>query len=175
MPLVHSFWGTETLIYTWYLGVTITVIILNGNIHKYLSNIHYVQWIFIISVLIIYRVYVNVKASIDFYNDYLISALIASLILILICFLNSRKKTIFNNKISKITQFMANYSYTLYLIHFSVCSIYFMIGEGRYGLLRNVEALMIANIVSLFIAYFTEMRYREIGLFIKRKIGLIRD
>ncbi|WP_117001879.1 MULTISPECIES: acyltransferase family protein [Cysteiniphilum] len=77
---------------------------------------------------------------------------------------------------SKKVIFCAGYSYTLYLIHYTILdliSVLFKLGSIEMRWLVFIGAFLVSNLLSAFIAYHTEMKYKNLGRWIKRKLGVI--
>ncbi|MEY8199467.1 MAG: acyltransferase [Colwellia sp.] len=84
----------------------------------------------------------------------------------------NRVDSVPNVSFSRAVKFLAGYSYTLYLIHFTVMealnSIY---GQGHYFW----GAIILSNLVALLFAYFTEMNLARIKIFIKKIYLRVQD
>ena len=73
-------------------------------------------------------------------------------------------------KIKILIQFMAKYTFTLYLIHFVIEYLIFCL-YVTFEIKCSIEmvficAFVISNILAIVIAYPTEMRYRDIAKFL---------
>lgn len=64
---------------------------------------------------------------------------------------------------------MSRYSFTLYLIHYSVLEILILYKSHMSPYLLLVVSFLVCNLLAFVIAYFTEMRYRTLAKMIKRK------
>jgi peptidoglycan/LPS O-acetylase OafA/YrhL len=66
---------------------------------------------------------------------------------------------------------LADYSFTLYLVHYSILyAIYKIYGGGSLAV--ALISILICNIVAYFLAIHTELKYRLVGAYIKNKLGL---
>ena len=73
-----------------------------------------------------------------------------------------------NRSLKKVVHFIAGYSFTLFLTHYSV--LYFI---NATGLLHGWAALLISffasNLIAVLIAYWTEMRYRDFAKYLRKQ------
>ena len=66
-------------------------------------------------------------------------------------------------------RFAAAYSFTLYLVHYSLLRVWREITSDWWGALSGIAA---ANVLAIAIAWFTEMRHRELGRAIKQRVAI---
>jgi peptidoglycan/LPS O-acetylase OafA/YrhL len=66
-------------------------------------------------------------------------------------------------------RFVANYSFTLYLLHYTVLELIARHPVFGRPTANFVLAVVIANVLSIVVAYVTEFRHRELGRWLKRK------
>jgi len=65
-------------------------------------------------------------------------------------------------------RFVANYSLTLYLLHYTVIELIAHHPVFERPTANFVFAVVLANVVSIVVAYFTEFRHRDLGRSLKR-------
>ncbi len=85
---------------------------------------------------------------------------------------NNVKK--YNNNFVKTIKFGAAYSFTLYLIHYSVLEFIISLDLNYNKYILVVSAVIISNIIALTLAMFTEMRHKEIAIKIKERINCVK-
>lgn len=74
-----------------------------------------------------------------------------------------------NKRIASLIRFIANYSYTLYLIHYSIydfISIHFK--QELNGTSQFVIGFLISNLLAMIIGYYTETKFTK---FVKKKLN----
>lgn len=79
----------------------------------------------------------------------------------------------YSEKAKKVIIFLADYSLTLYLMHFSLYNL--LLGYLKVqlnGILAFIIMFLMVNVVSLGVAYFTEMRSNKIYNFLKKRFDL---
>ncbi|HUP95136.1 MAG TPA: acyltransferase [Burkholderiales bacterium] len=69
-------------------------------------------------------------------------------------------------------RFAAAYSFTLYLVHYPLLRVWREVSWGWWGTLSGIAA---ANVLAIAIAWFTEMRHRELARSIKRRLAVATD
>lgn len=69
--------------------------------------------------------------------------------------------------LKKIVHFVAGYSFTLFLTHYTI--LYFIkTAELLHGWPAFVVSFLLSNLIAALIAFWTEMRYRNFALFLKK-------
>lgn len=86
----------------------------------------------------------------------------------------NRSSHVFSLRTKKVIRFFARYSFTLYLLHYSILWILstFKYDFSPYSLF--FIGFIISNFLSLIIAYFTEMRYNRIKKYVISRISKIK-
>ncbi len=78
----------------------------------------------------------------------------------------------YKERFKKIIRFMASYTFTLYIVHFSLFNyLTIFIGDINNGLLFFIGYFS-SNFLSILIAYATEMRSQKINNFLLRKFNI---
>ncbi|TXT65970.1 MAG: membrane protein of unknown function [Promethearchaeota archaeon] len=72
--------------------------------------------------------------------------------------------------IQKLFNFLSSYSFTLFLIHVSLLNLFLQVSND---IVYFIMIYIIINLISIAIAYFTEMRYPQIRTFLFKKFNLI--
>jgi peptidoglycan/LPS O-acetylase OafA/YrhL len=103
--------------------------------------------------------------------DPLFYVLLAFSIFFLIDYTNSTKKQILVNWKKVIDRF-ASYSFTLFLIHYSIFNFLVLYINDVSPYLLFVIGFMSSNIIAFFMAYFFEMRYRKFRDIVNKKFNL---
>jgi peptidoglycan/LPS O-acetylase OafA/YrhL len=89
----------------------------------------------------------------------------------LVCFLNQSNFK-FPEKIKKLAKFGSSYSFVLYCIHYSIFSIIIYFQDDISPIILFFIAYFISNLLSISIAYFTEMKHYSLRKFLIRKFNL---
>ncbi len=155
----------QNLIVVWYLGVLITLIIINIKMPEIIFRNGFKIFLFFMFLTFI-RLFVLLNNDYSVY-DLTFEIILSLAILSIIIFLNNR--VIFKNiKIKIITTLISKYSYTLYLIHFSIISLIFSLNYWNISSINlAIFSFLAVNVISFGIAYFTEMRYKDLSKWIK--------
>ncbi len=75
----------------------------------------------------------------------------------------------FSETFDRRVKFVANYSFTLYLTHYSILDFTHYFANGKYSpYLVFVLSFFICNIIAAFIAYFTEFRHKYVASRLKQ-------
>ena len=140
----------------WILGALIMLLLFKTKLPVVKpTHLYFISFLFLI--LSAMRAYKTKEAY-----DLLFASLLAIALFFLIYALqnnNCFKSKLLNRCISV----MAKYSFTLYLIHYSILEIIRLyIGSISPYILLGIS-FVFCNLLSLFIAYFTEMRYKSIA------------
>jgi peptidoglycan/LPS O-acetylase OafA/YrhL len=69
-------------------------------------------------------------------------------------------------------RYLADYSYSLYLTHYTVLELFMLHGARCSPWVSLVVSFLGANVVALGIASITEMRHRSLNAWIRRRCGL---
>ena len=164
VPLYNLFYGRgHGLFLMWLFGAFIFLLLTKfyENIKKYFTPL----WLWIIigflgsfGILYIY--------SWDAYN-LLFAFFLCLIILFIIIMLD--QKTPFIGTRKKPIHFLASYSYTLYLIHYSIFALMINLKTDMSGYLIFIIAFALSNVCAIVVAYFGEMRYKSVASYIKKK------
>lgn len=73
---------------------------------------------------------------------------------------------------ARITRQLADYSYTLYLIHHTIVYALFKLWPGA-GMRGALTAIVLSNLVAYPLAYCTEMRHKSVAQWLKSRLGLL--
>jgi peptidoglycan/LPS O-acetylase OafA/YrhL len=65
-------------------------------------------------------------------------------------------------------RFAAGYSFSLFLIHFTIEKIIAAIWVGRPSWLGIAVAIVLSNLLSIVFAFATERHYRSVGAYLKQ-------
>ncbi len=178
LPIKFLVFLGNNLIEIWFLGVLATLVLYSGKIvslpiHFPKKNL-YKQAVLILALLAFLRLRHLIKTGTDLYTgDILLPVLITILFIFVILLLNENQQPKIDKSIAIAVKFAAGYSYTLYLVHFSVISLIFAFGLPWSKLILGVIAILSSNFLAIAIAYYTEMRHRAFRLWIKKRLGLI--
>jgi len=143
----------------WIFGLLITLFIFKKQqIPKLLALFSSILLFFsaIIYMLIVERVA---------YNLHYVFFLAGSLAFLLLYQQDSQKKYI--GKFSKLIKYLASYSFTLYLIHYSVIIFVLSLNLEYNKLTLFLGSFVLSNILALLLASIGEMKYRKVALKIK--------
>lgn len=165
VPLSGLFVTGRNLVFIWLLGAGLAALILNTNITSVLG-----RWsvAVVLSALILYR---SAQLGTSIYGDYFLAVLVVILLSALIGLADNQPKELFGHRSRLVIKYMADYSYTLYLVHFSVISLVFAVAPLGYPIAVTLLALVIANLSAAGLALVMEKRHRAIGERLKRMLG----
>ncbi len=188
MYLILFGWRDEAkIVYLviWYLGANLTFLMarlykkikdkstINGvlneekriQLEKKVKYISLIMSILFFSLAIIRSI--TFKSFLDHYELYY-NVLMACSISFLLLFTQYSKFN-YPQKFRKVINFLASYSFTLFLIHISLYYLFFNISTD---LGFFIMVYIIINIISIIIAYFTEMRYHKFRSYLMKKFKL---
>ncbi len=77
----------------------------------------------------------------------------------------------YSKKSKKIIKFMASYSFTLYLLHYTIFSFFSLFLESINNLILFLIAYLFTNLISIGIALPTEMRHDKINKYLLSKFA----
>lgn len=100
------------------------------------------------------------------------NVIFGTILLLLITLFSNVKINLWNRETKRIIDFSASYSFTLYLTHYTILDWLYRIYSVKQEkpLLFFFSGIIISNIISIFIAYYTEMKYKSIRDAFKNKI-----
>jgi peptidoglycan/LPS O-acetylase OafA/YrhL len=83
----------------------------------------------------------------------------------------TQKTTLFSHthKIKTVIRFIANYSFTLYLVHYTILhfiTLYWKLDPS----LGALFGIIVANLIAIALAFFTEFRHRQLANWVWDKI-----
>lgn len=154
----------EGLMLAWLLGCV--VILLLPTLNKLKLNKYLILFFVICLAGMAVRRYLN-GASFG-YSESLYTIYIAVAISLLISYFNTVN---FSEKIHKIINVLADFSFSVYLLHYSIISLLLLLFKDKINpYLFLIVAFFVSNIVAYYFAYFTEMKYKTLRSFLKRKL-----
>lgn len=153
VPFYNAFGGRgDSLTLFWLGGGLISILMFKNRIQvsKSLSVLFT-----LILIVLIYRRLNLTKEAYDL--------VYASLIILFIFFyLQIISNINFNSeKLKKIVHFIAGYSFTLYLIHYTIFDLIAFFNQKNSSLSTFFFAIIISNMLALILGYYTEMRYKR--------------
>jgi len=155
----------------WIFGVLITLVLMRWN-KRYISGKFSITTFVTMFLMAIARIAYDYKIGIDFY-DVTYEVLIGFMILIAILSLNGKKLRISEN-IRKFTKLVANYSFTLYLIHVAIIGLIFAMNityDFNYPPRIIIPfSFIVVNFVAFIIAYTTEMKHKKVSNWLKQAL-----
>ncbi len=169
IPFFRLFVSNESLVFTWYLGVLATLMLLKKQeaLSRYIWIFYIAITLAVLQLLYDLNLYFG-ETPFGFYQDYLLPIWFTCLVLFIVFFLNKKQENVFHPKLASLGKCMAGYSYTLYILHFSVISIVFLFASQLPVWKAAVLAFGVVNGISALVAYYTEMRYKQIAIYLKR-------
>ncbi|MDE4907284.1 acyltransferase [Methanogenium marinum] len=148
------------LFLTWIFGMGIFVLLNESYL-----NINKLQTCLGLIICLIGSTTSIVICKLNVYNPYF--GFFISISILLILYLFSKKKNQKNKK-NAIVHLFAGYSYTLYLIHYSIFSFLVNFQESISTTLIFILGFLLSNICALFLAIPGEMKYRKLSAYLKR-------
>lgn len=159
VPLWNLAGRGNGLTLVWFMGVGITGILLRYNPYKP-NHQKYLVGSLIAAALAVARLATNKYEALDPLFALLLSGALLFLII-------GIKNMTISTRANKIIKFMADYSFTLYLIHYTVvATMTFWLKDSSPRYLF-MGAILLCNGLAAFIAYYTEMHHRSLARFIK--------
>ena len=161
---------SENLVVIWYLGVLITIILLHVRIPAWIrDNTGRIALLFL--GLFLLRLFFILDGRGQVY-DLTLELLIGIFLFCLILHSSGMTRLCtpqFRNSVRTVSAF----SYTLYLVHFTMISFIFLVITPAHLPLAAtaVLAFCITNLASYGIARYTEMRYRDLAAWLKRNMA----
>ncbi len=154
IPLLNTtFMRGSCLTYVWFMGVLMYFAV-SSPLMKSIYNSKILIGAFIFLALL--RVFTNKNEAYDFQL-----ALILTIIFALLLNFYSNSSVFNNQTVNTWIRTSANYSFTLYLIHYSIIDFaknYINEGQSFMGL---GALFIICNVLAFSIAYYTEFRHKE--------------
>ena len=118
-------------------------------------------------------------ASVDFaatafigrpFNVYDLNFMIViSIALTAILISSSKNRSEANTQTTTISKFLADYSYTLYLIHYSIIYLLIKILDDYPKVAVFVACIILSNIVALTLSMFTEARHKDLARLLRKR------
>ena len=146
----------------WFLGAGILLLLMNNNIRPVNKTWCFISGMAMFGIALLR--YLAIKTEYD-----LVFASILGLSLLFFLYGLQQTNIIRANWLKKTIIFMADYSFSLYLLHYTI--IHFFVGQiGNYpkkGLF--LASLIAANLVSIIFALITEMKHKQLRKWIAAK------
>jgi peptidoglycan/LPS O-acetylase OafA/YrhL len=118
----------------------------------------------------ILALYIHYISTVSYDINFLV-VFIFSFLFFIIYSQNSQHK--YSEKAKKRIKFLANYSFTLYLTHYTLFGFFLdYFGYFIDHTILFIITYLCINLISIVIAYFTEMRKKQISAFLLRKFNL---
>jgi peptidoglycan/LPS O-acetylase OafA/YrhL len=73
--------------------------------------------------------------------------------------------------VAKAIRFVANYSFTLYLLHYTILSLLAQAPVFEDPTANFALAFVVCNVASIIVAYFTEFRHQALAAWLKTKLN----
>ncbi len=168
VPLYHLIDGPgHGLTLVWFFGAALFVFIRQGFFAT-MSNgfCFFLSGTLLVAAMMRYR-----KITTEY--DVLFAGIISvSLLMILVGL--QQTQIIQSSRVKKVIVFLADYSFGLYLIHYTI--VHFFLGLVPTGRWDRMELLfgsiVAANLASIVFALFTEMKHKQIRQWVARKYGV---
>ena len=146
--------GNGLTIY-WIFGLFITLYVFRKQeISKTLSLLSFILFILF---AFIYMLFVEREA----YNLHYAFFLSGAIFFLMLYQKDVHKQ--YNKKITKYVKCMASYSYTLYLIHYTIITFIISLNLPYDNILLAVMSFLVSNILALLLASVGEMKYRQVS------------
>lgn len=165
VPIYNLIFGlkTEGLTSVWFMGCMITLALQKNYNFKKLGN-GFLAFFFFITGL---------AAAFIYHNGYsMLTAIAFTFALYFAMKYFNEKKFSINQILSKAVHTGANFSFSLYLIHYSFIYIFNSPSLSMHVYTRFLLYFAASNLVAFIIAYGTEFNHRALAGYIKNKIHL---
>ena len=168
VPIFYISGRGEGLTVYWMLGLTLALLYFN-NIKIF--NEKYLNYFFFLAIFaFIYRLVFS-----KVFEMYEIGLSLFLFILFYIIFsLNAKEKSFFKTsliKTKKLNSFLASYSYSLYLVHYSLIYVFFNFLKNYDLLTVLILNIVVINIISFLFYYCFERNYFKVRIMIKKIFG----
>ena len=163
VPLWNLVYGRGNgLSVVWILGIIVTMFVFKKQFFPKTLSLYFsvTTLVFALFVLIYHEKAYNIHFAF----------LIACSINFMLLFQQGNIK-LYQGAKSKLIKFVANYSFTLYLIHYSLIELILSLELDINKYLLAFSCFILANITAAFIAYFTEMKHKKLAVKLKILIG----
>jgi peptidoglycan/LPS O-acetylase OafA/YrhL len=168
-PMVlPAIFGTRRLVFVWMLGAVSSYVIM--RLPRIKSQLNCVAAICVF-VLLLPLLYIKLLKMADGFS--MGSGISVSIFLFGILYFLSHLKIAGVNFFSSAIKLTADYSFTLYYIHYSLFILLVTATDLR-GYLLLFAGFLVSNVLSLGIASVTEMRYKRYRCCIKSKLARLR-
>jgi len=138
------------------------------SFYKKLFNYSHIYGI--LSAFLFILAWINKLITLDAYSMYHIMLVIFSVFFL---FLYSQYTQFrYNNKFKKVINFFSSYSYTLYILHFSINHFFVPFKDTINPLLLFIIGWLLSNGLSILIALFTERKAKNIENYLLKKFHL---
>jgi len=133
---------------------------------------------FVIAIILFILAYVRLFTHPDPYGIICLILLNSSFFFFIIVSQYSNKK--YSVKVKKIVNFMADYTYSLFLIQYSAYYLIWLfidvVAFAEHSIPNRIIILVLmyilSNLLAILIAYFTELKHRKINDFLLRKLHI---
>lgn len=142
----------------WVFGLII-VVLLNQKITKNLTNQSVLLFTFCMVLVFIREYFVRIA------YDAIFALFLGGALYFLIIYLNGTQFKL-HNIIKRSIRLWADYSFSLYLLHYSVFTIIVLFKDEYSPYLLFFAGVIISNILSMVVAYFTEMRHKKVRIYL---------
>ncbi|MDV2482613.1 acyltransferase [Methanoculleus sp. Wushi-C6] len=152
----------RNLVITWYSGVLITILLAMTNSAS--KKPVFIGLIVALSLWVAHLLLVT-QDPYDLAADLLTAAAVLCILIVL-----RNDRAIRSTKVHSAVQFMADYSYTLYLIHMPIIIFVHALLAGVPEYIVITSAFLASNAFSAFVAYYTEMRHKDLARWLKARM-----
>lgn len=163
VPVYNSYTGRGgSLTLFWLLGVVVTLLLFRKGALFNKSTL------FLLIILTFSLVILRLNLTKEAY-DLVYVTLVSLFILFVLQLLSHYTFSLSNFK--KYIRFIASYSFTLFLVHYSIFDFIAVLNKENSYLYVFFLSIVISNIVSVVIAYYTEMRYKKFAQYLRMNIN----
>ena len=161
VSIYNCFSGTKTegLAVVWIFGCIVTAMLNKNSEIKNVKNGILAFLFFTLAILTILK-------SRSGYG--ILTASLFTLSFYFLILWSNNLKVVFPSYLSKFIKLGSGFSFTLYLLHYSVLE-FALVSPQNTPIVRFFLYVIVSNVLSLIVAYFTEMRYKEFSTYLKRK------
>ena len=151
----------------WIFGLAI-VLLLNQSVTKNITNKSLLLFIFCIVLAIFREYFVRIA------YDAIFALFLGGALYFLIIYLNHTQFKL-HDIIKKCIRLWADYSFTLYLLHYSIFTIIALFKNSYSPYLLFFIGVITSNVLSMVLAYFTEMRHKKVRKYLFDIFGVHLD
>lgn len=170
VPIFYISARGDGLTFYWLMGLVLALLYFNSV--KIFNEKYLISFLFVVLISFVYRLFFS--KIVDMYDVGL--ALIICILFYIIFSLNSLETSITRyifNRTKTWNSFIASYSYSLYLLHYSLIYLFFSLFKNFNLIVAIFLNIVIINLLSFAFYYIFERNYTKVKVRIKHILELV--